>query len=81
MTTTFYKWIRFGALVAPAAAVAIGPGTPYGKLRTGIHKYTGFNIDDQSWKIERLLQGWGPYVGAILATYGIPKLAAILRRL
>jgi len=81
ITQQAFKWIRVGALVAPAVAVAVGPGSQHGKARTIIHKYTGFNIDDQSFNIERLLQGWGPYLGAVVATYGIPKLAGILRRL
>ena len=78
---TAMKWIRITALVAPAIHSAIGGGTPEQKLNEAMRKYTGFNAADGSFDWTWLSKGWGPYLGAVLATYGIPKLAAIIRRL
>jgi len=82
-----FKWLRIGALAAPAAVVAAGPGTPKGKINAGIELYTGVNVVEsiETYKFafhpEKLLAGWGPFIVANLTTYGIPKIAGIIRRL
>ena len=80
MTRTVFKLVRLGALVAPAASVAVGPEDNRWKLNKALEMYTGF-WPGRAWKPEKMLQGWGPYIGACLATYGIPKLVSIIRRL
>jgi len=82
ISRTAFKWIRIGALVGPAAIeFALGADTPTGKALTVLRKYTGYDHYTQTFKFESLIEGWGPYVGAVLTTYGIPKLVSIIRRL
>jgi len=81
ITQQAFKWIRVGALVAPEVAEIMQYGLTRGAMRTIISNKTGFNIDTKTWDASQLLKGWGPYLGAVIATYGIPKLAGILRRL
>lgn len=81
ITQTAFKFIRLGALVAPAASRLMGTDPMDYKLTDIIIDYTGFNIKHSSWHPDRLMTGWGPYLMACVTTYGIPKLAGILRRL
>lgn len=85
MTTTAFKFIRLGALAAPAIGHAVHTGwTNEMKLAHVLRSYTGYQmhpIPNPGWKPEFLLEGWGPYLGSVLATYGIPKIASIIRRM
>ena len=78
---TIMKFARIGALVAPAAAVALSAQTPSNKVAEGIRWYTGFNIHNGTWSWQNLLRGWTPYVATSLITHGISKLSGIIRRL
>lgn len=80
-TATLFKLVRLGALVAPAAYIAVQPWDTKFKVRIGMKRYTGFDIETGEWHAGDLLKGWGPYLGAVVATYGIPKIAGIIRRL
>jgi hypothetical protein len=76
-----FKWVRVGALVAPAVSEVLRyPGDP-NVVNTIMESYTGYNMVNGTWNIEALKRGWLPYLGACLATYGIPKISSILRRL
>ena len=81
ITTTVYKWIRIGALAAPAVSRVFEPIEPKEKIERIIQDYTGYNINDREFRFDYLARGWMPYIGAVLTTYGIPKLASIIRRL
>lgn len=82
ITGKVFKWIRIGALAAPMAARILDPDTAgKEKVERIIQDYTGFNVNDQEFRFEYLAKGWLPYLGAVAATYGIPKIASILRRL
>lgn len=81
MTRTAFKLVRLGALAAPAFARAMESGTPEHKVQMAVADYTGFQIWNKTFAWENLIRGWGPYVGAILTTYGIPKISAIIRKL
>ena len=82
ISRTAFKWIRIGALVAPAAIeFVLGADTPTGKALTLVRKYTGWDHYNKRMDWGSLLEGWGPYLGAVLTTYGIPKLVSIIRRL
>ena len=82
---TVFKWIRVGALVAPgviAAKQALDQGWGIeGAVDQVLQKYTGYSVINQTYIPEQLVQGWGPYLMSVLTTVGIPKLAAIIRRL
>ena len=82
MTRTAFKLIRLGALVANPIRIAMIPNVdPSTKITWAFQDYTGYNIQDGSFKFERMARGWGPYLMACAATYGIPKLVSIIRRL
>lgn len=75
-----YKLARMGALALPAATTVMNQslsGTE--KLYKISQDYTGYNPYDGSFKMERLLQGWLPFIAASVVTYGVPKLTSILR--
>jgi len=74
-----FKLLRMAALVAPAAADFVKYDRPYDKARYILKHYTGYDIYTQRFELGDLAGGYAPYVGAILATYGIPKLAGIIR--
>lgn len=80
-TATLYKLVRLGALVAPGLFVAVGPGTARSKVMSAGRMYTGFDIRDGSFHAHDLLKGWGPFLGAVVLTYGIPKIGGIIRRI
>ena len=81
ITRTAFKLVRLGALAMPAVGTFMSLGTGREGMRHVGRKYTGYDYVDGSFKFDRLLQGWGPYIGACLATYGIPKIVSIIRRL
>jgi len=81
MTRTVFKLIRLGALAAPALSHMTRAGTMQEKVKWVIRDYTGWDEDTGTWQGHYLLRGWGAYLGAVLATYGIPKLAGIIRKI
>ena len=80
-TQKIMKYIRLAALGAPAARVAMLQTSGPDKIRRGLEAYTGFNIETGQFNAAKLAEGWGPYVAAVATTYGIPKLAGIIRGL
>lgn len=75
------KWIRIGALVAPAVNDIVTQDSMENKLRMLSQHYTGYDPVTGTFNFADLAAGWGPYLGAVLTTYGIPKIASIIRRL
>ena len=78
---TVFKWLRVGALVAPAVNDLLRGATPQQKAVFVIESYSGYNIDKGQFDIRWLARGWAPFLLTSLATYGIPKLMGIIRRL
>lgn len=74
------KFARLFALAAPAAAVAMGPGSPADKVKEGARKYTGFDMNSGSFNFASLAEGWLPFVATAAVTHGISKLIGIIRR-
>lgn len=75
------KFIKVGALVAPAVYVAIGTsGSPQDKVVHGLQLYTGYNVADGTFNPMKLVEGWGPYVVTSLVTTGIGKINGMIRR-
>ena len=81
LQATVFKWLRIGALVAPAVNDILRGTTPQQKAVFVIESYSGYNIDKAQWKWEWMARGWLPFLATSLATYGIPKLMGIIRRL
>lgn len=78
-TQKIFKYVRLGALAMPAATTLMTYGLNENGLKSVIHNYTGFR--DGQFDASKLMIGWGPYLASIVTTYGIPKVASILRGL
>lgn len=75
-TRTVFRLIRLGALAAPGL-MAYQKNKNIGR---SFGYYAGIDDDGKfRWKV--VAYAWTPYLAATLITYGIPKLAGILRRL
>lgn len=82
ITRTAFKMVRLAALAAPSIHEILLHGSDYkAGIGGAVGLMTGFDLNEGNFRIERLSRGWGPYVMACLATYGIPKLTSIIRRL
>jgi len=79
-TSKMFKFLRIGALAAPAAVRALGPGTAQQKFTLAICDYTGFDMSNGTFHAEYLKRGWLPYIATAALTYGIPKLLQLIRR-
>jgi len=78
---TVAKFVKIGALVAPAAARAMGGGSTQDKINGAISDYTGFNMATGQFNFGDLAKGWMPYIATSLVIVGIQKLNGIVRRL
>ena len=78
---TVFKWLRVGALLAPAINDIMRGTHPAQKAVFVIESYSGYNIDKHQFNIKWLMRGWTPFIMTSLLTYGIPKLMGIIRRM
>ena len=83
MTRTAFKLIRLGALVG-GGIQSYQAGAARGGVITGIQDallgYGGIG-EDGKFHAHVLARHWTPFIVACAATYGIPKLVSIIRRL
>ena len=75
------KYVRLAALGGPAIGVAMSTRSNPEKVRAALVQYTGVDIATGSFNGAELAKGWTPYLASILVTYGIPKLAGMIRGL
>ena len=75
------KYIRLVALGAPVATALMSPADNAEKVDMVIRNYTGYSPKYGNFHAERLAAGWAPYLASVVTTYGIPKLAGIIRGL
>jgi len=83
-TTTAFKLVRLGALLAPGAAAALNQSwDTRTKIRVAMRRYTGYDPQHHggTFKLEWLAEGWTPYLGACAATYLILKITGLIRRI
>ena len=72
--------IRKAALLAPAAGIWMGGGEGnYDKMARTLEGYTGFNIVTQKFNLQSMKNTYYPYLGATVATVGLPKVAGLIR--
>ena len=81
LSRTLFKWIRVAALVGPGAVAFVKGNTMEEKLSYVLAKYTGYQAWDNRFNPAQLVEGYGPFLMAVLATYGIPKIAGIIRKM
>ena len=79
-TQKLFKLIRLGALVLPAAGIAMSGVSTQEKLNYLRSAYFGVR-GDGTFHLEDLARGWLPYLASIGVTYGIPKVAGLIRGL
>lgn len=80
-TQKIMKYVRLVALGAPVIAQAVRADTMENKVMHVLEAYTGVNVKTGGFRADKLLAGWTPYLASVLATYGIPKIAGIIRGL
>ncbi len=80
-TQKLFKIVRLAGLLLPAAGVAMGPGTTDNKAAVIGRMYTGYDYKQKKFNWQWLAQGWTGYLAAVGVTYGIPKLAGLIRGL
>ena len=80
-TQKIFKLIRIGALLVPAASIASQPVSGTEKIEQGVRAYFGWSIRHGNFSWGRLAAGWMPYLASIGVTYGIPKIAGLIRGL
>ena len=73
--------IRKIALVAPAIGIATAGGTPQEKINAAIGLYTGYDLNSRTFDPSKLLQGWGPYIGANIMTRAVPAITKLINGL
>jgi len=78
---TIFKWLRVAALVGPAAYQAAKWPSMEDKLRQILIRYTGYDVSTGQFSMGYLAEGYGPFLATCLATYGIPKISGIIRKL
>lgn len=83
LSRTVFKWLRVASLVAPGVHAALDPKwpRPKDKFHVIMYRYTGFDMDTGRFHPEALVEGYGPFLATTLATYGIPKIAGIIRKI
>ena len=74
------KYVRLAALVGPGAQAVMQYGAKDGAVHA-LLRYTGFDMRTGQFNGSALASGWGPYLASVAVTYGIPKLAGMIRGL
>lgn len=80
-TQKLFKYVRLAALVAPTAAVVLSKKTNYDRARYGTRWLTGYDFHTGKFSLDDLAKGWLPYLASVGVTYGIPKIAGMIRGL
>jgi len=80
-TQKIYKILRMAALALPAGVRVTQGFAPDVTIKNILMDYTGYNSWSGKMEFDKLMAGWGPYLGAVVTTYGIPKLIGLLRGL
>ena len=75
-----FKYVRLAALALPAADIALSGQSTETKIARAKKDYFGVDANG-NFNLAYLAKGWLPFAASIGVTYGIPKLAGILRGL
>jgi len=86
LQATAFKLIRIGSLVAPAIStykdgVAHHGGSAMMGVASALSGFGGYDTAQKKFRLDLLARHWMPFLGAVAATHGIPKIAGIIRRL
>jgi len=75
-----FKIVRLAALALPAVGIAMSGASTANKISQAKREYFGIAPDGRL-DLASLAKGWGPFALSIALTYGIPKMAGLLRGL
>jgi len=79
---TAFKFIRLGALIGPGVGeFAATTGPIERRVARVLCAYGGYNLDGNYFDGGLLARMWLPFLGANVATYGIPKVTNIIRKM
>lgn len=84
LVTTAVKLQKAIALFVPVVAAATSPGDVSHKVRVYMSYVSGVEVPRQGqakFKFDRLLVGWGPYIGVSVASKIASKLNGLIRRI
>jgi hypothetical protein len=76
-----YGLMRKGALILPAAGIALGPGTPQQKANLASRAYFAYDLQTRQVKLEWAKEGWVPFLVANVLTRVVPKVGNFIRGL
>lgn len=80
LSRSLFKLARATGLLAPAAhAIVYYRGKD--RIRHLCMRYGGYDPIHGKLRLDQLAVGYGPYVGTCLATYLIPKITGLIRRI
>ena len=80
-TQKIMKYLRLAALAGPGAHAVLTYGANKDGLTHALLRYTGFDMRTGQFNGAALASGWMPYLASVGVTYGVPKLAGIIRGL
>jgi len=78
---TAFKFIRLGALIGPGIAESTNYTDPMDKIAGALLSYAGYSYKNKAFFWDLFAKAWTPYLLASVATYGVPKLTGIIRRI
>ena len=78
---TAFKFIRIGALVGGGLMEGLQYGPTQDKVIATLLSYAGIHYGQRKFDGALLARTWTPYLMASIATYGIPKLTSIIRKM
>jgi len=86
LQATAFKFIRLGSLLAPGLHTFGEAQAHYGgdmvmAGASALAGYGGWDTAQGKFRPELFAKHWLPFLGSVAATYGIPKLVGIIRRI
>lgn len=78
-TQKIFKYMRIGALALPAATTLMSTASVPQKINQLKSDYFGIDANG-NFSLNRAAKGWMPFIAATVLTYGVPKLASMIRK-
>ena len=78
-TQKIFKYLRLASLGVPILVGVSRYGFSLDAAKDAFRQYSGVNVNNGTFSWASLAQGWTPFVGTSLVTYGIPKLMKMIR--
>ncbi len=76
---TLYKYIRLIGIGAPAISGVIQHGFTMQAANTAVKGWTGVDLTTGQFNLADLAAGWTPALATVGVTYGVPKIAGLIR--